>query len=178
MYKSFGKVDLLFLNGIKNYLFPEKKKKTVIYCIAASLLISVVFFLNGIIFGSLLSAAAFLIFLYMFVTAPKKAVKVNMSHIERSGSDSFMYTVTFSENGAEIKNHTENTVSNAEFYMFSVLVETDNAYVIFTRNGNFIPVFKEYIGDGNRKEFLRYLMSNAPGLKLKLKKNKKFYCHF
>lgn len=173
MFETKGKFNEETVNELKVYsVSPRKKKFYKIFAIIYGLL-----GLFSIVLGLIVSSK-FLIFMSFLLELlavcgiglipylQYKFKKNNMEALkEISDKNYFEIKTFFNENGAVHQNLTTSTKFEIKYKFFSRLEETPSMYILFTKSGQSILVFKNCLSDEEKKAFKEFIKEKCENIK-------------
>lgn len=161
MIQTISIVDKNFLGEIEDYMVNPKTKKRLLswtmLCLGATLVTVFMknWFLAIIFFGATVTLSVNLINL------KKNAKKAAYKAIE---NEDYSYIINFGED-IHIKNVTTQQETNIPAYEIELLLEKEKYFVLFTRNWQYIPVYKDKLED--TETFKYYLKEQSPCMKIR-----------
>ena len=162
MIQTISVVDKKFLNEIEEYMVNPKAKKRLLtwflLCLAATL---VTVFIQNWFLAIIFFAATVTLFINL-INLKRNAKKTAYKAIEK---EDYSYIIKFGED-INIKNVTTHQESNIPAYEIELLLEKEKYFVLFTRNWQYIPVYKDKLEDIDG--FKAYLKEQAPCMKIKI----------
>lgn len=160
MIQTVSVVNKKFLDEIEAFMVNPKTKKRLntgwILCLGATALCV---FIQNLFLAIIFFAATVTLFLN-FVNLKKNAKKAAYKAVEK---EDYSYIIRFGED-INIKNVTTGQESNIPAYEIDFLLEREEYFVLFTRNWQYIPVYKDKLKD--IEEFKNYLKEQAPCMKV------------
>ena len=164
MFETNGKFNEETINELKVHaVSPKKKKIYIIFAIVYSLIGLYYLFLGltmsdqfSILVGfwiELLAACGIGLIYYLQYKFKKDNIEMLR---EVSNNNYFEIKTFFNETGAVKQNLTTSTNFEIKYEFFSRLEETPSMYVLFTKSGQYVLVFKKCLND---KELKSGLMS-------------------
>lgn len=163
MIQTISVVDKKFLSEIEDYMVNPKAKKRLcagwLLCLAVTVITSCI--QNWVL--AIIGFVATVTFFVNFINLKKNAKKAAYKAIEK---EDYSYIIRFDED-INIKNVTTGQESNIPAYEIAKLLEKEEYFVLFTRNWQYIPVYKDKLSD--IEEFKAYLKKEAPCMKLEVR---------
>lgn len=160
MMQTISVVDKKFLNEIEDYMVNPKAKKRLLtgwlLCLAVTVFTACI--QNWVL--AIIGFAATVTFFVNFINLKKNAKKAAYKAIEK---EDYSYIIKFDED-IQVKNVTTGHETNIPAYETACLLEKDEYFVLFTRNWQYIPVYKDKLSDID--EFKAYLKREAPCMEL------------
>lgn len=161
MIQTISVIDKKFLSEIEDYMVNPKTKKRlltwVMICFAATALTVI---LQNWFLAIIFLAATVTLFINL-INLKKNAKKSAYKAIEK---EDYSYIINFGEDIC-IKNVTTQQETNIPAYEIALLLEKEKYFVLFTRNWQYIPVYKDKLED--IEGFKAYLKEQAPCMKIR-----------
>lgn len=163
MIQTISIVDKKFLSEIEDYMVnPKAKKRLLTWFLVCFLALAVTLFIKNWFLAIIFFAVTVTLFANL-INLKKNAKKAAYKAIEK---EDYSYIIKFGEN-INIKNVTTQQESNIPAYEIDFLLEKEKYFVLFTRNWQYIPVYKEKLEDV--EGFKAYLKEQAPCMKIEVR---------
>ena len=173
MFETNGKFNEETINELKVHaVSPKKKKFYIIFSIVYSILGILAFFMGLILSDRFLIFMGFLnesfavcgiVLIYYLRYVFKKNNMQTLKEI--SDKSCFEVRTFFNENGAVKCNLTTSTNFEIKYEFFTRLEETSSMYILFTKSGQYVLVFKDCFNDEEIRSFKGFIREKCKNIK-------------
>lgn len=176
MFETTGTIDEAMLKEIQKYTMRPRQKVLLTVFTLAGGFCTVVGALADNLFLLLLGVFDMLVFITEGIWLRRRIIKNMLARtMETVGQPYMVYESSFSKEGVQIHNHSNNAQIVLKYDIFCKIAQTSHVYLLFTKTWQFVPVFKEGLAPGAEQELVAFLQSQPT--KIKWKKRRKTAGH-
>ena len=156
-----------FLKTIKHYLFPVKNK--IVMCVCCTVLLAYMF-MGGMLRNVSTVTKSFLgiiilVFAYYFVI--NKNVNDRFKKmVELSNGKSNVMCTRFNEESIDMFYPGNDEAISVSYMNLEKLIQTEKFFLIYTKASHLIVVFYEQLSNQEKAEFIPFIKSKAPQIKI------------
>lgn len=168
MFETTGTIDEAMLKEIQKYTIRPRQKVLLTVFTLAGGFCTVVGALADNLFLLLLGVFDMLAFITEGIWLRQRMIKNMLARtMETVGQPYMVYESSFSEEGVQIHNRSNNAQMVLKYEIFCKIAQTPHVYLLFTKTWQVVPVFKEGLAPGAEQELVAFLQSQPTKIKWK-----------
>lgn len=167
-FLTSGRIDAAYLRQLAPYMTTTGSKilRLGLTVIIAALMIGN-FFSTGNVWMLVGAVAYAALMICLFTFAANHVAKTTIKQFLKDNPEGYIYySTSFGEDEVFVHNDKSDISGEAYYLYINKMVETSDHYTLFTRNNQYLPVFKQAMSEAEREAFKAFIQQKCIRLKL------------